>query len=293
MTDLQAVDPISGPVVCQFFGIFDGISKDQYGRIVAKAPFDKCNLLILAFVHAVQNDKGEYVAQFTNGRDNGFPYDPKDSDADRVNLIVQTARNKNPGIRILLSLGYDGNEVGNAASTPVPFADSVRALAETYGLNGLDIDFEFPDSIHSSALLTLAQQLRTSLNAAKPKRPVVLTITPAQKEGLDAKALQAFDYTMPQSYGNNPSYADQYAKILNNSYSQIVYGVSTEGPIGQTNDPADYVAAAKKAAGFFGWRLDNDSLSPPPAPFPTFTNAIKMWQLMHAADADFRAPIAS
>ena len=39
-----------GPVVGQSFGLFDGVYRERYERIVAAAPFDKCNLLILAFV---------------------------------------------------------------------------------------------------------------------------------------------------------------------------------------------------------------------------------------------------
>src|SRR6185437_13307165 len=110
--------PISGPVVGQYFGLFDGVSKERYERIVAAAPFDKCNLLILAFVHTFEfrpPDEGgpTYVAQVTNIRDHEanrkknfhFPLDPNDTDGDRVKLIVETARKKNPSINILISLG--------------------------------------------------------------------------------------------------------------------------------------------------------------------------------------------
>jgi hypothetical protein len=289
MTDPHATGPISS-VVCQYFGFFDGVPKNHYAQIVKNAPFDQCNLLILAFVHAVKNNNGVYVAQFTNWRDNNFPYDPNDSDIDRVKLVVKTARQKNPNIPILISLGWGTNDAGNAASTPGPFADSVRALVQTYDLNGIDIDFE-STSVEPGAMLTLAQQLRASLNKALPPRPIVMTITPAQTDGLDANVLRAFDYTMPQSYGNNPGYADQYEEILG-SYAQIVYGIDTEGYIGQTDDPTPYAAAAKTnhAAGIFGWRLDNDSLNP--QNFPTYANAIKMWQLMTAARAERPRAIA-
>src|SRR4029077_18445780 len=42
--------PIRGPVVGQYFGLFEGLSKARYREIVAASPVDKCNLLILAFV---------------------------------------------------------------------------------------------------------------------------------------------------------------------------------------------------------------------------------------------------
>jgi hypothetical protein len=37
--------PIQGAIVGQYFGLFDGVSKERYQRLVAAAPFDKCNLL--------------------------------------------------------------------------------------------------------------------------------------------------------------------------------------------------------------------------------------------------------
>src|SRR5260370_6700999 len=48
--------PIKGKVVGQFFGIFNGIPADRYQHIVNTAPFDKCNLLILAFVRTVKSN---------------------------------------------------------------------------------------------------------------------------------------------------------------------------------------------------------------------------------------------
>ncbi|HEY6763332.1 MAG TPA: glycoside hydrolase family 18 protein [Candidatus Sulfotelmatobacter sp.] len=282
MTDRDKNKSTSDSVVGQYFGFFDGVSKQHYQQIVSTAPFDQCNLLILAFVHAVQKN-GVYIAQFTNWRDNSFPYDPKDSDLDRVKLIVQTARQKNPSLKILMSLGWGTNDAGNAASTPGPFADSVGALIQTLNLDGLDVDFESTD-VQPGAMLTLAQAIASSLSKVTPKREMVMTITPAQTYGLNQSVLQAFTYTMPQSYGNNPSYADTYAQILG-SYDQIVYGLDSEGPIGQSDNPQTYVDAAEanNAAGIFAWRLDNDSLNA--QGYPTFATGIKMWQLMNSTAA--------
>lgn len=295
MTDRDsksASGPITGPVVAQYFGFFNGVDKQTFEQIVAAAPFNKCNLLILAFVHAVQQN-GVYVAQFTNWRDNNGKVVPGDTDQDRVKLIVQTARNKNPSLNILISLGWGTNDAGNAASTPGPFSDSIRAIAQTYGLNGIDIDFE-STTVTPQAMLVLAQQLRIALNKVTPGREIVMTITPAQcgeGSGLDPSVLQAFNYTMPQSYGNKPGYVDWYEQQLG-SFAQIVYGIDTEGLIGQTDDPKVYAAAVQQnhAAGMFGWRLDNDSLNS--QNFPTFANGIEMWDLMHPASAA-RSALAS
>jgi GH18 family chitinase len=286
MTTENTNSAIQGYVVGQYFGFFDGVPKAHYDQIVATAPFDKCNLLILAFVHAIEKN-GVYVAQFTNWRDNHFPLDPNDTDPDRVELIVKTARAKNPNIKILISLGWGANDAGNAAKTPDPFADSVRALVQNCKLDGFDIDFESMD-VTAAAMLTLAQRIRAALQKVTPARPMVMTITPAQIDGLNKAVLQAFDFTMPQTYdhGGNGTTATWYEKQLG-SYSRIVYGLNSEGYIGESDDPVKFANEAKKnkAAGIFAWRLDNDSVNKQTG-YPTFTTGIKMWQLMHTAPAE-------
>jgi chitinase len=255
------------------------VSKEHYEKIVAAAPFDKCNLLILAFVHAVEKN-GVYVAEFTNWRDNDYQLDPKDTDEDRVRLIVETARKANPSLRILISLGWGTNDAGNAASTPGPFADSVCALVEEYNLDGFDIDFE-STSVEPAAMMQLAQQVTQGLDKVVPKRPMTTTITPAQTDGLDERVLEAFTYTMPQSYdhGGNGTTVDWYEEQLG-SYARIVYGLNSEGYTGESDDPAKFAGPAKQndAAGIFAWRLDNDSLDQ--SGFPTFATGIEMWNLM-------------
>jgi hypothetical protein len=85
--------PIPGAVVGQYFGIFNGVPKDHYKAIVDAAPFDRCNLLIIAFVHTVLKD-GKYIAQFKNERDNKFTCTSGDDDEHRVNIIVDRARDE-------------------------------------------------------------------------------------------------------------------------------------------------------------------------------------------------------
>jgi hypothetical protein len=301
--------PIQGAIVGQYFGLFDGVSKERYQRIVAAAPFDKCNLVILAFVRTFtfdHLDNGEpiYVAQFANGRDhepdhpNNFPLDPNDTDGDRVKLIVETARKKNPSINILISLGWDpiDDDVRKAAVRPVVFADSVRALVQAYDLNGFDIDFESTE-VEPEPMGALAREIRRSLDKIPSKRPMILTITPA-KDGLklNKNVLKQFTYVMPQTYdhgGDGTDFADAtwYAEQLG-SYERIVYGVDSEDP---TDNPKNSADEAKKnhAAGIFAWRLDNDS-STRQGYYPTFATAVEMWNLMNqqspAQEPNFNEP---
>jgi chitinase len=113
----------------------------DFKAIVAAAPFEKCNLLILAFVHtASYGDVNGAV--LPNGRDNGFHCQPHDTDRDRLRLVVDTARAKNESIKILISLGWGNCDVYLAAQTPGPFAHSVAAIVQDHGLDGVDIDYE-------------------------------------------------------------------------------------------------------------------------------------------------------
>lgn len=294
--NIGETSPIQGAVVGQYFTLYDGVSKERYQNIVAAAPFNKCNLLILAFVRTFTfdrpSDKGGpiHVVQFANGRDPGtFALNPNDTDGDRVKLIVETARKKNPSINILISLGYGDEDLEKAASTPVAFADSVRALVQAYDLNGFDIDFE-STKVKPAAMLTLAQEIRRSLNKIPSRRPMIMTITPDQIEGLNKNVLEQFTYVMPQTYGHMCScFTFDDAKWLAQqlgSYERIVYGVNSEGFLGdpekarRPDDSKISVEEANKnhAAGIFAWRLNGDSIK---EGFPTFADAVEMWNLMN------------
>jgi hypothetical protein len=308
MTSATPGGPIPAPVVGQYFGFFNGVPKQHYEEIVARAPFEDCNLLILAFVRAIK--QGDvYVAQFTNWRlvDNRkYPAAPGDSDQDRVKLVVKAARAKNPSLKILISLGWADkplkhqelntvpwNDAGHAATTPGPFAESMASIVHAFGLDGIDIDYESTE-VEPKKMLILARHLKQALSGVSPKREMILTIAPAQTQGLDASVLQAFTYTMPQTYGHagDDTTATWFERQLG-SFDRIVYGLNSEGydrrlPPGerphpewdQSDDPKKRAAKAKanQAAGIFAWRLDNDSLDK--QGFPTFATGIEMRKLM-------------
>lgn len=271
-------DAPMSPVVGQYFGFFDGVSRQHYDEIVAKAPFEACNLLILAFVHAVPKN-GVYVAAFTNWRDNHQSPNQGDRDEDRVKLVVERARARNPSVKILISLGWGTNDVGNAAKTPRQFAESFASIVKAYGLDGIDIDYESTE-VDTDAMLVLAEQIEQALAKAVPQRAMIMTITPAETEGLDKRVLQTFTYTMPQTYEHGGGTTVTWYEETLGSFDRIVYGLNSEGPEGTSDDPATFAREAKEndAAGIFAWRLDNDSLNS--QGFPTFHTGIEMWKLM-------------
>ena len=122
---------------------------------------------------------------------------------------------------------------------------------------------------------------------------MIMTIAPATQDGLDASVLQAFTYTMPQTYDHGGGTTATWYERHVDSSDRIVYGLNSEGydrriPLsalphpgwGQSDDPKKKAAKAKAngAAGIFAWRLDNDSLDK--QGFPTFATGIEMWKLM-------------
>lgn len=262
------------PVVGQFFGIFK-VSKDTFRSKVDKAPFDKTNLLLIAFLHT-QKRGDDYVASYENARD-GAPSVTGDSDADRIDYLVSRARARNPSMKVLISLGWGQRDVELATKTPEAFAASVKALVDKHKLDGFDIDYE-EAQVGAADMLRLAGALRAALGAGR-----IMTITPAQVNGLTPDVLNVFDLVMPQSYdhGGNGTRVEPYQQMLG-GYSKIVFGLNSEGSQERSDDPAKFVGLAKQndAAGVFAWRLDTDTEV---NGSPTFVTAARMWALMHGS----------
>ncbi|KAJ8753143.1 hypothetical protein K2173_017710 [Erythroxylum novogranatense] len=85
--------------------------------------------------------------------------------------FTQTVQQKNPSVRTLLSIGGGGNgsiaddfaSMASQASSRATFIDSSISLARTYNFNGLDLDWEYPDSTDKMTNFGL---LLTELRAA-------------------------------------------------------------------------------------------------------------------------------
>jgi len=261
-------------------------------------------LLILGFLRIAETSPPNpvYIPKFTNWRDNQFNggwSTPDDTDADRVRLVTQTARARNPNIKILVSLGWYA-ELVQAASTPQAFATELASIVRTYGLDGFDIDYEETDpppekmTFGPAEFIALMKAVTQELAKVTPMHRPILTICPAMTGHLNKDVLSCFTYTMPQSYGHggNGTTVAAYEDILK-SYKTIIYGVNGEGvlddhsPSNRPDDPTTSVQGMKKngAAGVFSWRLDTDSiptwhLPEGDAQLPTFAVANKIWEML-------------
>jgi hypothetical protein len=298
-------------VVGQYFGLFHGCSKQHFATIVESAPFDCCNLLILAFIGLRETGGDQWGVAFGNGRDNDFnggKATSDDTDEDRLRLVVKTARQKNPGLKILLSMGYY-NEVVKAARAPEWFAQSFADLVHSHRaagvtIDGFDIDWEdnwpyIKDPFSASDFVTLMQWIGKKFVEVIGTSPI-LTLCPARlfkhHDPLDKSVLDCFTYVMPQSYkhGGDDTRVDDYAQMLGWKYDKILYGLSGEGYLEPKDyppdDPQPFVTEARRtgAAGIFSWRLDTDTMPKQkpkdqdegPDQLPIFAAARKMWQLM-------------
>jgi chitinase len=114
------------------------------------------------------------------------------SDVDTPNLLaLKSLRSRNPRLLVLLSVGgWSGStyfsDVAATASARSQFSASCLRIVEKYGLNGLDIDWEYPvtggkptDHRRSSDkenFVLLLRQLRSDLDAFGRGRHLLLTI---------------------------------------------------------------------------------------------------------------------
>ncbi|MEM9024654.1 MAG: glycosyl hydrolase family 18 protein, partial [Bacteroidota bacterium] len=158
---------------------------NQYIPPTPDMPFGDISTLYAAFAHAYPtgNMKGA-----TLQLEQGQPEEP-----DRLRLLNSVARQVNPDIKILISLGWGHQDWTYIAADFIfgynLFPDSVVALIREYGLDGFDIDDE---SINGSSGYITQQQfnavvanIRAALDAASSEdgKPYYFTITPASGTG--------------------------------------------------------------------------------------------------------------
>ncbi len=171
------------PVAGSFYPIYNQ-GKDQYIPPSKAMPFDKISALFVAFAHAYpsparRGDGG--ILELEHGQA---------AEHDRLLNLVSFARAANPGIKILISLGWAKNDWdyidSDFKNKRNLFAPSVIALIRKYGLDGFDIDWEsvggVSGSISAAHFDGVIQNLRAALDAAAAQdgKPYFLTITPAQ-----------------------------------------------------------------------------------------------------------------
>lgn len=227
----------------------------QYIPPTSSMPFKRVSALFAAFAHAypVPGGKG---AQLLLER--GQP-----DQSNRLEGLIAFARAANPGIKILISLGWGHNDwtyiSDDHTSGTHYFPESVKQLVRKYKLDGFDIDDESiggtSGTITQPDFDAVVRRLRNTLDEAGriDKKPYYLTITPAggvahvSKENMDC-----FDLINAQCYGG--SYPHHFTD-LGYPRNQVAWGIDSEPGTPLFPTPPDY----KGLAGIFNWSLSADS----------------------------------
>ena len=189
---------------------------------------------------------------------------------DYMNWLIQDAREANPNIKVLITLGYAANEftqIFSGAQSQWPaqaasYANNVVAYLKNYGLNGFDIDWEAPFSGSTPAdqVSLVLTALRTAFDA-QPET-YYLTLSPATAENLKGSFVNnTVDFLNLQLYSGFTT-PDEFTQV-GISQSLLAYGAKFESiGNGDTNPYQDAQGAQQgMVSGGYGittqWRLNS------------------------------------
>jgi Glycosyl hydrolases family 18 len=154
---------------------------------------------------------------------------------DYMDWLIEDARKANPDIKLLICLGFDEDELTRIFSqdssqwrqNATDYAGNVLAYLNHYGLDGLDVDWEYPlaraGTPQQFALVFTA--IRAAF-ATQPK-PYYLTLSPASVGTLDAPTVNnAFDFVNLQLYSGFTEPGEYTAAGI--SQSLLAYGAKFE-----------------------------------------------------------------
>ncbi|MCO5572955.1 hypothetical protein L7F22_026717 [Adiantum nelumboides] len=107
---------------------------------------------------------------------------PAPNDPGTINTFSATVRRSNPKVKTLLSIGGGGSDAtafSNMAATlttRAAFINQSIAAARLYSFDGLDLDWEFPQSdVDMANLGKLFAEWRAAVQEENPKSPLLLT----------------------------------------------------------------------------------------------------------------------
>lgn len=242
------------PYAGSYYPIYNS-GVNQYIPPTPDMPFDKVSALFVAFAHAYPTGStGAAELQLEQGQ----PEEPT-----RLSLLTSVARQANPGIKILISLGWGHDDwsyiAADYTSGANNFPASVVALVRQYQLDGFDIDDE---SINGSSgqisqpdFDAVIQNIRNALDAASAAddKPYYLTITPAFGSAqVDTDNMGCFDLINAQCYGGS---TPGDFTTLGYPLAQIAWGIDTEGCDPTYPSKSQY----QGLAGIFNWTMSADS----------------------------------
>jgi hypothetical protein len=187
---------------------------------------------------------------------------------DYMDWLIQDARNTNPNIKVLITLGYGANEFTQIFSSDpsqwqqnaTDYANNLVAYLKNYDLDGFDVDWESPVSSTTpkKQFEILFTAIRTAFNAQG--RPYYLTLSPAAVGTLDASTVNsAFDFVNLQLYSGF-TFASEFIKA-GVEKSLLAYGAKFEPNGGVPYQDAQQAYKGYVSGGYnvvTQWRLNSN-----------------------------------
>ena len=260
-----------------YAGTYYPLYNDSVGEWIDptdKTPFDKVGVIFAAFSHVYAKDNGA-VMDFEQGQ----PKEPE-----RLQMLEHFAREKNPHVSVLITLGYGKGDWGfiatDFANKAGLFVPSVIAFLRNNHLDGFDIDDEYiggtasqPDLsgyISQSDFDAVIAELRAALDKASNEdgHTYALVITPAELndggiEGtnIDAKNAKSFDWVNVQTYFS-ATWSNRMIRALEKiNYPPTSIAVGVDVQKDTCNTPYPKYDGLK---GLFDWNMSADSACKPP-----------------------------
>jgi len=193
----------------------------NHSPTLAQAP-DTIDLVIL------------YSVQIKDGGLDVGPMVQKNDQATIMGWMAEVReRQKNQPRKTKFSLCIVGEDF--ASQDPEKFAEAVKAAVESWGVDGIDIDYEYPGS--SPSIIPVVQAIRHAMPAGSLlTTPIYFPwVQDPQVAPLLAPYTALFDYVMTMDYTPYGSYGDtidlyeQYAKVMGGdaaAYGKLAIGVS-------------------------------------------------------------------
>ena len=207
----------------------------------------------------------------SNGTFGLFNSDETGDLANRFKWIIQTARNQNPNIKIIISQwwgdqgdhiwgkGLDSLDGDKAIPT---YTSSVIEFLHSYlnvsgGVDGYDIDYESNNVVSNISKITSLIRLGMNGLSETFKRPFYLTVSPSTTTYLD-KAVGSLNFVNMQTYAGGVYLTPQDFTKLGLKSQQLLYGICPETNCDSPEIPAVESAYTKNnLAGIHLWRLNS------------------------------------
>lgn len=201
--DITATREYTFDVSGQYKGLSNGIIAEYlYTNISSTSnyTFENANLLFVAFGQAGTNGTISNASTIGNSI---------------TNYVITKAHNN--GVQVLLSINGADNLSTIAASSSLRtiFANNIVSFINTYNINGVDIDWEFPASSEGGNFTLLMKEIKEKVKANNPHHLVTAATGIDTYNRYDfANSVQYLDYIGVMTYDMNHTEIAQHHSAL-------------------------------------------------------------------------------